>query len=300
MEIQKQILLFFSSIHNNFLNTIVQGITIFGEQFVLIAIAVFIYWNIDKKKGYLISMSILNATTVMGIAKSIVRFPRPWNVIPVQAVRQQTATGYSFPSGHTTGAASAYSAIAVQFKKRWLSICCAILILLVGLSRLYLCVHWPMDVVGGLLIGCGMTFIFSAAFGNLYDDKKKCCKIMLIVGLVTATASIVMAILLMLNKIDQTAFSDLTTALATYSGLAIGLSIERLVNDFSVQNVTWGKKIARYIVGMLVIAFIMVGLKPLLQALGIYNMLTRALRYFLVGFWACIFPIIGKKLRLFS
>ena len=173
MEIQRQILLFFLGLHNGFLNTLGQVITMFGENFLLIAISVFIYWNIRKRDGFVIVMSLLNSLTVMGVAKAIVRFPRPWLVIDnLETVRQNTATGYSFPSGHTTGAASAYSSIAVSFRKRWLSVLCAVMILLVGLSRMYLCVHWPMDVVGGILIGCGVTFILGSLFGKLYDNKE--------------------------------------------------------------------------------------------------------------------------------
>jgi len=301
VEIQKQILLFFSSIHNDFLNLLVQGITIFGEQLLLIAFAVFVYWNLDKKKGYTISMTILNSVCVMGMAKAIVRFPRPWTVIDgLETVRQQTATGYSFPSGHTTSAASAYSAIAIAFKKRWVSILCAIMIALVGLSRLYLCVHWPMDVAGGILIGCGVAFLLGSRIARLYDDKANFSKVMMIVGIVSTLVSIVMTVLLMMEKIDAIAFEDLTLSFAIYGGLGIGISIERRVFDFNAQDVGWGKKILRYIIGMFVVAVIMVGLKEVFKALGIVNMITRTLRYFLIGIWCCIYPIIGRKIGLFK
>lgn len=82
MEIQKQLLLFMSGIHSGFLNLLVQVFTIFGEEFLLIAISVFIYWNINKKNGFVISMSLMNALSVMGIAKAIVDSPdHGWSLI---------------------------------------------------------------------------------------------------------------------------------------------------------------------------------------------------------------------------
>ena len=301
LEIQKQIVLHMSGLHTAFQNSIAQFLTLFGEQFLLIAIAVFIYWNLNKKNGFVICMSLMNALTVMGISKAIVRFPRPWTVIDnLETVRQQTATGYSFPSGHTTGAASTFSSIAVTFRKKWLSLACAQMIILTGLSRLYLCVHWPLDVFGGILIGCGTTFIFANMFGRLYDDKARSIRITVILGIITGVIFIVLSILLTAGSIDETAFDDMNITFAVYSGLAFGFALERKLFDFTIEEKNWGIKILRYVIGMAVVAVLLFGLKALFKAAGIYNPLTRALRYFLVGFWGCTYPALGKKCRLFT
>ena len=301
MEIQKQILLFFAGMHNSFLNIVVQIFTICGEEFVLIALASFIYYNIDKKSGFISCMSLINSISAMGIVKAIVRFPRPWMVLDgIDAIRVHTATGYSFPSGHTTCAASAYSSFAMCFRKRWLSICCAIMIMLVALSRMYLCVHWPMDVIGGIMIGCGTTFTVGRLFGRLYENKEKCIRVTMILGIAATAASIVLSVLLMAGKIESLAFDDLNISFATYGGLALGFSIERRFLDFTVGEGSWGKKILRYVITMATVAILLFGLKPLLVKLDIYNSLTRALRYFLVGLWCCLFPLLGKKMGLFG
>ncbi len=301
MEIQKQILLFFASIHNSFLNLVGQAFTIFGEELVLISFSVFIFWCVDTKKGFGIVMSIINSLCVMGIAKAIVRFPRPWTVIEgLDTVRQQTATGYSFPSGHTTGAAAAYSATAVAFRKRWLSIICAVMIVIVGISRMYLCVHWPLDVVGGIMIGCGMTFMFISVFRTAYDDKKRCCKILVWLGMAATLASLVMSILVLAGVLDPIAFEDLSITLAIYGGMAFGLSIERKVFDYRVEKGNWGIKLLRYAFGMIVIVLLLVLVKKALVALNISNIDTRSLRYFLIGLWACLYPILGRTMGLFK
>ena len=301
MEFQRQILLHMAGLHTTFQNHVAQFLTLFGEQFLLVAIAVFIYWNINRKKGFVIAMSLINALTAMGIIKAVVRFPRPWILMEdIETIRLQTATGYSFPSGHTTGAASTFTSIAVTFRKRWLSIVCAVMITLTGLSRIYLCVHWPQDVIGGILIGCGLSFLLAGPFGRLYDNKDKSIRITLILGIITAVLFIVISILLSVDKIDAMAFEDLNITFSTYSGLAFGYALERKVFDFKAEEGSRKVKVLRYVIGLAVMAGILFGMKELFIALGIYNPVTRAFRYFLVGFWGCAFPAVGKKFRLFT
>ncbi|MBQ2050215.1 MAG: phosphatase PAP2 family protein [Spirochaetales bacterium] len=301
MEFQRQILLHMAGLHTTFQNHVAQFLTLFGEQFLLVAIAVFIYWNINRKKGFVIAMSLINALTAMGIIKAVVRFPRPWILMEdIETIRLQTATGYSFPSGHTTGAASTFTSIAVTFRKRWLSIVCAVMITLTGLSRIYLCVHWPQDVIGGILIGCGLSFLLAGPFGRLYDNKEKSIRITLILGIITAVLFIVISILLSVDKIDAMAFEDLNITFSTYSGLAFGYALERKVFDFKAEEGSRKIKVLRYVIGLAVMAGILFGMKELFIALGIYNPVTRAFRYFLVGFWGCAFPALGRKFRLFT
>ncbi len=300
MEFQKQILLFLAGTHSDFQNGLAQFLTMFGEEILLVGIVVFIYWNINKKNGFVIFMSLMSSLSVTGIAKAIVRFPRPWHLIQdLDVIRIHTATGYSFPSGHTTSASSTFTGIAMAFKKRWLSIVCALIIILVGLSRLYLCVHWPTDVIGGLVIGCGTTFLLSGGFATLYDDKEKAIRVSVIIGCVAAVAAFALAVVILLNEETHHAFSDLSSTFATFSGVTFGCALERKHFDFEIKEGQWGKKILRYAIGMVVAVAITSGLKLLFTEVGIANSLTRVLRYILFGFWGGIYPLVGKKLGLF-
>ena len=300
MEFQKQILLFLAGTHSGFQNNLAQFLTMFGEEILLVAIAVFIYWNINKKNGFVICMSLMSALSVTGIAKSIVRFPRPWHIIQdLDVIRMHTATGYSFPSGHTTSASSAFTGIAMTFKKRWLSIVCALIIILVGLSRVYLCVHWPTDVIGGLIIGCGTTFLLSGVFASLYDDKDRAIRVSIIIGCIAAVAAFALALVIFLDAETHDAFSDLSSTFAIFSGMTFGVALERKHFDFEIKEGQWGKKILRFVIGLIVALAITSGLKIIFTQVGIANSLTRALRYILFGFWGGIYPLVGKKLGLF-
>jgi len=119
----------------------------------LILIPVFLYWAWDKRKGLYTLVSYYLCMVVTPITKLTVCAYRPWirdsRVLPAgDAIT--TATGYSFPSGHTTTGgplAGGMAVIAWENKKtRWVSVLLVLWILLTGFSRNYLGVHTPQDV----------------------------------------------------------------------------------------------------------------------------------------------------------
>ena len=85
------------------------------------------------------------------------------------------ATGYSFPSGHTTTAGPIYGGLAVgAWKKyKWLSAIFVILALITGFSRNYLGVHHPQDVIVGFIISLISLFAVYKIFGYLQEHPEK-------------------------------------------------------------------------------------------------------------------------------
>lgn len=101
------------------------------------------------------------------LAKNFIERPRP-AAIPALA----EATGFSFPSGHALMTAAIYVTIALIVYRRLqlpsqrivLVLSSTAIILVVALSRVYLGVHYPSDIVGGTLLGVGLAFLIEAAF----------------------------------------------------------------------------------------------------------------------------------------
>jgi membrane-associated phospholipid phosphatase len=290
---QETILLFFQNISSPFLDSFANLASAVGEQTFVIAVMLYILWNLDKKKGFTICSTLLFSVMSMGLLKAIVRAPRPFQVLEsIDGKRLATATGYSFPSGHTTTGASFYSSLAFAYKKRTLSILCAIMIVLVGTSRLYLGVHWPIDVFGGLVLGIGITLIAYAKLSKLYENKEKRYSFTVVIGSITFVAALALAILLNLHRVDEVAFTDLMKTLALAGGGYLGFAFEVKKVNYSVEA-SLRKKLLRFFLGMVGVVSIM-ALKALIpEALYSIGSFTR---YALLGFWATgLFPFIGKR-----
>lgn len=294
---QEAILLFFQNISSPFMDSFANFASIVGEQTFVIAVMLYILWNLDKNKGFTICSTLLFSVMSMGLLKAIVRAPRPFQVLDsIDGKRLATATGYSFPSGHTTTGSSFYSSLAFAYKKRALSILCAVMIVLVGLSRLYLGVHWPIDVFGGLVLGIGITLVAYRKLSSLYENKGKRYTFSIIVGSITLVSGLALAILLNAHSVDEVAFTDFMKSLALAGGGYLGFAFEAKKVNYTVEA-SIQKKLLRYFLGMVGVLAIM-ALKALIP-IGLYSIGSFA-RYALLGFWATgLFPFIGKRV-LFS
>ena len=161
----------------------------------LILIPAFIYWCADKRAGlYALSTYALSSVLTVVIKLTACVY-RPWirdsRIIPAgDSVR--SATGYSFPSGHTSNAASIYGCMAVIVRKKhkWISVICVCLILLTAFSRNYLGVHTPQDVLAAMLLGAVVISGMYRLFGYLqtYPEKED---IVLAAGTVFSIAALV-------------------------------------------------------------------------------------------------------------
>jgi len=100
---------------------------------------------------------LLNLLLVNGILKPLIARPRPWVADPTLIPAGRLPSDMSFPSGHTS-AAFAYAFSLVKRKKPVFAASVAFAALM-GVSRIYLCVHYPTDVLGGMVFGgiCGIA-----------------------------------------------------------------------------------------------------------------------------------------------
>ena len=295
---QASILRFLHRIATPFLDLLANGASFFGEETFVIAIVLLVFWNINKQKGFALYMNVLTSVLVMGILKAVVRAPRPFVVLEeIAGKRMGTATGYSFPSGHTTTAASFYTSLALLLKKRICSIIAAIMIVLVGVSRLYLGVHWPNDVFAGLLIGVSISFLLYRWSLQLFEDRVRLVRFSIRYGLIATLASLILSVLLNMELVDPVAFNDLMKTLALAGAGLLGFGFEEQIVRYRVEA-SLTKKILRYLLGMGVVIAIIAS-KALFPP-SIYA-ISSFIRYSLVGVWATVlFPITGKSLHLFD
>ena len=143
------------SLHFPLLNYIMIFITSLGNGgLIWIVAALFLIFqnkNMLKREGFTIAVALI-IFSVLGllILKPIIARPRPFIAQGVDILIKEPM-GFSFPSGHTGSSFAAASVIYFYNKKRGLL--ALILATLIAFSRMYLFVHYPSDIVGGLILG---------------------------------------------------------------------------------------------------------------------------------------------------
>ncbi len=147
----------------------------------LIFIPVFLYWFWDKRKGLYALVSYYFCMLLTPLIKLTACIYRPWirdsRILPA-GDSITTATGYSFPSGHTTTAAPLSGGMAVNTwenkKTRWLSFIFVAYALLTGFSRNYLGVHTPQDVFVAISISVLSLIVTARLFDwlTLHPEKE--------------------------------------------------------------------------------------------------------------------------------
>lgn len=134
--------------------------TFLGELNTVLVIMAVVYWSVSKEFGVYLLMGWSGNRLLNGALKVTACAYRPWirdaRIVPYGS-SITTATGYSFPSGHTMNAATVYGGGAVRKDMpRVLRTVLGVIVALVAFSRLYLGVHTPQDVLVGAAAGLGM------------------------------------------------------------------------------------------------------------------------------------------------
>ncbi len=280
MEFQAEIIKSIQSVASPALDIIFQIITMFGEEFILIPIVALIYWCINKEMGYWLCWCSAMGNLVVNSVKGIFKIERPIGLEGIRTLRESTATGYSFPSGHTQNAANVYTALARAVNRKRFWAIAIILPLLVGVSRLYLGVHWPMDVAAGYFIGICVPLVLWLIYRRLANHK---------------------SLLFLISSLIFTPFCFMTGDIADFwksFGFAVGLAaaayIETKFINFEVEGSIKTKTI-RFCVGMLLVVAVYGSMKLLLPSGNV----IAFVRYFCVPVTAiAVCPAVFKKLHI--
>ena len=300
-----EILYALAGIRNPFGNTVLSALTWLGSEIAAVAIPLIVYWCVRKRDGYFILANVLFGTTVNQTIKFFCRVPRPFVRDPefkiVESARAE-ATGYSFPSGHTHNAGAIFGGIAAIWKNKAARIACALIILVVGFSRVYLGVHYLSDV----LFGLGCALIILALTGVLFRAIDRNPSLLPLSCGIGAAVALVLALVLEFvpwgGDLDRANWQDAVKALNLCFGCMLSVAlfepIERKKIRFDTKAVWWAQ-VLKVVLGLALIMGLRVGLKPLLVALFGDLGIGNAIRYFLIAsfalvVWPLTFPFFGK------
>jgi membrane-associated phospholipid phosphatase len=129
------------------------------EEFFMLALPI-IYWSVNANAGLRIGAILLLSGGLNDILKLAFHGPRPyWFSTQVKAFASETSFGV--PSGHAQIAVSLWGMAASLLKRPWAWVVAVFVIFMIGLSRLYLAVHFPHDVLAGWVLGALALWAFS-------------------------------------------------------------------------------------------------------------------------------------------
>mgnify|MGYP003813853627 CR=1 FL=1 len=257
------------SIANPFFDTLFVGITLMGEETFFMLIAVFIFWCCDKRLGYKMGFTFFTGVFVNGLIKSALKVPRPIGDPGIRSIRIETAEGYSFPSGHTQNAAMIWSSLFFHVKKRWVTLLGIVLIFLTALSRLYLGVHRPLDVLVGIALGIFWTLVCNFIFHYAEKTGKSAFLLVLILP----------CVFLAIQSNTATSYKVLGVLLAFF----LGYIVESRYIRFDV-HATFPIQIIKLAVGI----GVLFALKTFVKALLPESAISDLFRYFLMGLWITV------------
>lgn len=255
-----------------------------GEPVVTFALLTWIYWCMDKHLGSVMIGSTSLACTYSQVCKALFKVERPWlqddRIHPVEAALPN-ASGYSFPSGHTTRGTVTWGTLVCQNRSRIFGIIGIVISALVAFSRNYLGVHTLRDILGGFALAAAGIIISNVAL-EWCDKRSDRDYLIALIG----------CILLFLPMLRVGCMSNAGTGM----GLLIGWCIERHFIQFEIEEAT-SSKLVRFILGLLGLLLIM-KLMPTTLGLFIQAKYAGFFANFLLGIYiTVIYPFIFSKAK---
>jgi membrane-associated phospholipid phosphatase len=295
-----------------------------SEDFFMMVLPL-LYWSVDAALGLRVGIILLVGSSLNDAAKLAFHGPRPyWLSTKVHAFA--TETSFGLPSGHSSTAVGVWGMLASQIRKPWAWITAILVILLIGISRMYLGVHFPTDVVLGWLLGALILCIIL----RLWEPTSVWLKERSLGGQILASFVFSLGLILLAmipatilrttgwqiptswlqtaaqtypggDVPNPTSLAGLFTTTGTLFGLAAGLAWLNTRGGFNTRG-NWWQRILRYVVGVVGLLIIRYGLKAIFpegetwMGLGL-----QYVRYAAIGIWVSAgAPLIFFVLKLAS
>ncbi len=259
-----------------------------------------IYWLVDAQLGIRVFL-VLIVTDYLGCTfKQLLHQPRPYWIGDVKQLAAETS--YGIPSTHASDSFAVWGFLATRLRQRWLWIVACLVVFLISLSRLYLGVHFPTDVLGGWLISLIAISLFAAGEPLVLPWLKKQSHASLIaIGFVISIVMILigeLVLALIASSPDPASWAQFSTQARlpdqyiTLSGVFFGavagyvFMLERA--SFRMKSAGW-QKVACYFLGIAGVLLIYLGLDILFGLIAAdesgLGYALRYIRYGTVSFW---------------
>ncbi|MCI8665279.1 MAG: phosphatase PAP2 family protein [Dorea sp.] len=286
---------FLEGIRTPFLEQLMQFITYFGQELIVIAVICTFYWCTDKRFAYLLGFTYFTAGLGVQALKITFRIPRPWILDPqFKAVESAVAgaTGYSFPSGHTQSATCLFFPLSLYTSRLWAKLLCILAFLLIGFSRMYLGCHTPKDV----LVSMGLSLVVSSLiwkFQEVLLNSDRYLKLIAAILICLSLATAAYSLLLHGNGTIETKYAlDCCKAAGAGLGFSIGWYVERTKLNFDTHTGRIGTQILKLLIGLTAALFIKEGFSLIFGS----SILAKMSEYFILVLWVLvIYPCLFQR-----
>ena len=269
------------------------------EDFFMVALPI-IYWCYNTTLGIQVGIALMVSNSVNSFLKASFQGPRPyWISSAIQGLGIETSFG--LPSNHAQSALVLWGVLAAWLRKGWAWAAAAVLVLLISLSRLYLAVHFPHDVLVGLLAGLALLWLIVRIWAPMTAWVKQLGSARRVLFGFLASLFFVLLPLIPLVWLTSTgwqapaawaayapqalSFQDVFTYAGTLFGLLAGLAWIHLQGGFDTKG-TWAQLVLRFLVGVAGVLVIRYGLKAIFpDGETVVAYLFRYVRYTAIGFW---------------
>ncbi len=258
-----------------------------GEGFFLLLLPL-VYWCVDRRIGVRVTILFLLSSYVNLIAKILADQPRPFQY-DERVQKLYNVGGGGLPSGHTQNTVVVWGYLALGFRRAWVWVVAGFLMAAIPLSRIYLGVHFPTDLLGGYALGGIILFGYlrlEPIAGAWLREKGFCWQ----AGVALAGPGFLFLILPGSGEYG-------VKLCGTLMGIGLGFAFEGRWVGFETEG-SLRAKVLRFIVGTAGLFCLWQGLR--VAFLGIEpEPLFKFVRYGLVGLWGGFgAPWVFVKLKL--
>lgn len=278
-----------------------------GDEIFYLFVMPAIFWCYDSRFGLQIGLLLMLSNGFSATFKFLFHTPRPfWVSNEVQAFVKETSFG--IPSGHSLNAMALWGYFISVAKNKWIRIIFISVIFFIGLSRLYLGVHFITDVLVGWLIGFLILLVY------IYTYKKWSLKISSLTYArkwILVILSTVLIIFLPIavrqinhswqmnpayqeninlafpgEEFDPYAIDGAITAGGAWFGLLAGILLTHKTIPLGRIQANLKQLSMRFIIGLIGVIILYGGLKTIFpEDIKIISELLRFIRYGLIGMW---------------
>ncbi len=269
------------------LDAVFLAITSLGSEEFYLLVLPLLLWCVDFAVGVRVAAVFLLSTYINFGLKDLFALPRPFELDP--SVKVYDVEGYGLPSGHAQLSTVAWGTLAHAWGKALAWVLAAVLILLIGFSRIYLGVHFPTDVLAGWLIGTVLVAAYVASHSRLerWLERRD-------LGVQLGVAVVLPLLLVMLHTTEDTA-----TLTGILLGAGVGIVLLRRSLAYDADGPLWQRGV-RFFLGIAVVAALRFGLKAISPATPEpLHLAASFLRYVILGLWIALgAPWLFRTLRL--